>query len=161
WPFVLFAGLILRARRRQQNETASDLRAVALTGDPETLIRALTKLHVIARVPRRWDQAREREATHPSLARRIRDIRASVGAAPAPLAAPAAFPAATGAGSVTFDAAHVDWIGDTGAKQALEYASLVELRLQASPGGALTLVAVDRGGRRWQMTPRAGDLPAM
>jgi Zn-dependent protease with chaperone function len=37
WPFVLFAGLILRARRRQQNETASDIRAVALTGDPEGL----------------------------------------------------------------------------------------------------------------------------
>ncbi|HEX6465268.1 MAG TPA: M48 family metalloprotease, partial [Vicinamibacterales bacterium] len=161
WPFLLFAGLILRARRRQQNETASDLRAVALTGDPEALVRALTKLHTIARVPRRWDQAREQQATHPSLARRIRDIRASAGVTATPLAAPATFPAASGAGSVTFEAAQVDWIGDTGAKQALDYASLVELRLHASPGGALTLVAVDRGGRRWQMTPRATDVKAM
>jgi Zn-dependent protease with chaperone function len=161
WPFVLFAGLIMRARRRQQNETASDLRAVALTGDAETLIRALTKLHLIARVPRRWDQAREQQATHPSLARRIRDIRASAGTAPAPLAAPATFPAAEGSSSVTFEAGHVDWVGDSGAKQALEYASLVELRLQASTGSALALVAVDRAGRRWQMTPRPVDVTAL
>jgi Zn-dependent protease with chaperone function len=161
WPFVLFAGLMLRARRRQQNETASDLRAVALTGDPEALVRALTKLHTIARVPRRWDQARERQATHPSLARRIRDIRASAGVTAAPLAAPATFPAANGGSAVTFEPAHVNWMSDGGAKQALEYASLVELRLHASPTGALTLVAVDRAGRRWQLTPRADDVPAL
>jgi Zn-dependent protease with chaperone function len=161
WPGLMCVALVLRARQRQANETASDRRAVALTGDPEALVRALTTLHTIARVPRRWEQQRERKATHPSLARRIRDIRASVGAVSTALEAPVTFRAAGGSAVVTFDASRLAWDEGSGTSQALEYAALVELRLDAAGSGAVALVAVERGGRRRQMAPEIGDVPAL
>ena len=160
-PGLLFVALVLRAHQRQKNETASDQRAVALTGDPEALVRALTTLHTIARVPRRWDQHRERQATHPSLARRIRDIRASAGAVATTLDAPVTFHGATGSSAVTFDAARLAWQDETGTRVDLDYAALVELRLDAPPAGAVALVAVERGGRRRQMAPESRDVPAL
>ena len=91
WPSAVLIALVVRARHRQKNETISDLRAVALTGDGEALAGALATLHAVARVPRRWDQQRERASTHPSLARRIRDIRAAAGIAAATLTPSAGF----------------------------------------------------------------------
>ena len=103
-------ALVLRGRHRQRNETASDVRAVQLTGDPDALARALTSLHAIARVPRRWDQQREQQATHPSLARRIRDIHAAVGTVtPGLIPTTAAFHAARGDAIATFENAHLRW----------------------------------------------------
>src|SRR5262249_60219640 len=52
WPAVVVIALGILAQDRQKHETASDLRAVALTGNPEALVRALVKVHAIARVPR-------------------------------------------------------------------------------------------------------------
>jgi Zn-dependent protease with chaperone function len=72
---VVLVALVRRANQMRPQETESDLRAVALCGDPETLIRALVRLHELARAPRRADAAREQQQSHPSLARRIRDIR--------------------------------------------------------------------------------------
>ncbi|HVD94027.1 MAG TPA: M48 family metallopeptidase [Vicinamibacterales bacterium] len=161
WLGVLLATLLVRARHRQQNETASDLRAVELTGDGEALARALTTLHVVARVPRRWDQERERKSTHPSLARRIRDIRAAAGVATATLENPVTFRAAQGPGVVTFEGTRVNWLETHGATHVLDYAALVELRLDASTAGVVTLVAVEHGGRRWRMAPDLADLPAL
>jgi Zn-dependent protease with chaperone function len=161
WPGFLFVALVLRARQRQKNETASDQRAVALTGDPEALVRALTTLHTIARVPRRWDQHRERQATHPSLARRIRDIRASAGAAATTLEAPVTFRGATGSAAVTFDAARLAWEDGSGTRVDLDYAALVELRLDAQAAGAVALIVVERGGRRREMAPESRDVPAL
>jgi Zn-dependent protease with chaperone function len=160
WPCALVMALVLKARQRQKNETASDLRAVALTGDGEALARALTTLHTIARVPRRWDQERERRSTHPSLARRIRDIRAAAGVAAETLESSTSFRAATGTAAVTFDAAHLNW-QEAGTTHALDYANLVELRLHAAATGAVTLVAVERHGQRREMVPQAADLPAL
>ena len=77
--------LAMRARGRQRQETACDLRAVELTGDADALVRGLTKLYTVARMPRRTEQQAERSATHPSLARRIRDIRKAAGVAPVTL----------------------------------------------------------------------------
>src|SRR6185436_4049018 len=139
WPCAVVVALFQVASRRQKNETASDLRAVALTGDAEALARALIALHTIARVPRRWGQERERQSTHPSLARRIRDIRASAGVAAATLDASTTFRAAAGADQVTFDAAHLSWQDAIGATHVLDYAGLVELRLDASAAGVVTL----------------------
>ena len=154
-----FATLIARAKHRQKNETVSDLRAVELTGDGEALVRALTTLHTIARVPRRWDQQRERQATHPSLARRIRDIRAAAGVTPASLDGPVTFNAADGAASVTFEATRLAWQERVGTTHLLDYGALAELRLHAKSAGApLVLVAAERHGRRWEMTPRSEDL---
>jgi Zn-dependent protease with chaperone function len=161
WPSAVLIALVVRARHRQKNETISDLRAVALTGDPEALAGALATLHAVARVPRRWDQQRERASTHPSLARRIRDIRAAAGIAAATLTPSAGFRAVTGEAVVTFDGTHLIWQERVGTTHLLDYAALVELRLHASATGAITLVAVERHGRRWQMTPRAEDLPVI
>lgn len=161
WPCAVLIALVVRARHRQKNETVSDLRAIALTGDAEALAGALATLHAVARVPRRWDQQRERASTHPSLARRIRDIRAAAGIAAATLTPSAGFRAATGATVVTFDGTHLIWQERAGTTHLLDYAALVELRLHASATGVITLVAVERQGRRWHMTPRAEDLPAI
>ena len=158
---ALFAVMMLRAKHRQENETASDLRAVELTGDPEALASALTTLHTIARVPRRFDRELERHATHPSLARRIRDIRAAAGIVAAPMAGPRAFHAANGIAAVTFEDDRLAWTERPGMTHLLDYATLAELRLHATAGGAVTLVARERGGRQWQMAPRADDLPQL
>src|SRR5207253_6367145 len=71
WVVLVIATLVMRARKRQHHETASDMRAVELCGDVEAVIGGLTRLHLLSRTPRRWDSAREARLTHPSLARRI------------------------------------------------------------------------------------------
>jgi Zn-dependent protease with chaperone function len=81
WPIGVLVAVGRRAAKSQQHETESDLRAAALCGDPEALVRGLVKLHLHARIPRRYDVDIERAASHPSLVRRIQAIRA--GGAPA------------------------------------------------------------------------------
>jgi heat shock protein HtpX len=88
WPVAVVVAMALRARHSQQNETASDRRAIELCGDPEALAFALVKLHTLARIPRRWSPDMEQRASHPSLARRLRDIRALSDGPPAPATAP-------------------------------------------------------------------------
>lgn len=161
WPCAVVAALVFRAKDKQKNETVSDLRAVALTGNAEALASALATLHAIARVPRRWDQQRERASTHPSLARRIRDIRAAAGIAAATVTPSAGFHAASGTTEVRFDGTQLVWQERAGTTHLLDYGALVELRLHAPASGAITLVAVERQGRRWTMTPRPEDLPAI
>ena len=154
--------LMLRSRHRQRNETASDVRAVELTGDPHALARALTALHAIARVPRRWDQQREQQATHPSLARRIRDINAAAGVAVAgAIESAPTFRAARADVAVTFETAHLRWQDAPGTTHLLEYGTLAELRLHVSPGGDPTLIAVGPKGRRWKMPARPEDAAAL
>ena len=160
FPAATFIAMAARGRHRQRNETASDLRAVELTGNPDALVSGLTALHTIGRVPRRWDSRREQTATHPSLARRLRDIRAASGlAAPGPDTV-RTFAGASG-GSVTFEPAHLTWQEHEGATHLLKYGTLSELRLHASPTGGISLVVVERQGRRWQLTPRPEDRPAL
>ena len=77
WPLVAVSYTVILMQSRQKHETQSDLRAVALTGDPDALVRGLTKLHALARMPRRLDPNVEVTASHPSLARRIQAIRAA------------------------------------------------------------------------------------
>jgi Zn-dependent protease with chaperone function len=158
WPGLLLVALVARARNRQQNETTSDLRAVALTGDPEALVRGLTKLHAIARMPRRWDAQFERHATHPSLARRIKAIREAAGRAPATLAEAATFNAADGTASVIFRDDRVEWNEQALAQHTMQYAHLTELRLDVRHAGTPRLVAVDRGGHRWSLPLLDGDV---
>jgi Zn-dependent protease with chaperone function len=43
WPILVLAALIRRTAKVQQHETESDLRAAALCGDPEALVRGLIK----------------------------------------------------------------------------------------------------------------------
>lgn len=159
-PLVIVFALVVRARDRQRNETASDVRAVTLCGDADALARALTKIYQFARVPRRFDAYRERSATHPSLARRIRDIRAAAGLQPSPVLETSAFAAAQGPTRVVFTPTRLEWREHEGATHALEYSHLSELRLQPQRGGA-QLIAVERTGRRWKMPLPAQDLAAV
>ncbi len=159
---ITMVTLVWRAKDRQKNETTSDLRAVALCGDADALARGLTKLYAFARIPRRFDSRQERQATHPSLARRIRDIRAASGTAPAPLTAgTAAFTGSDGRANVTFGDTHVEWREHEGAAHTLSYAHLTELRVHAGPSGPARLVAVEKAGRRWEMMLTREQVPPL
>jgi Zn-dependent protease with chaperone function len=158
WVVAVIFSLALRGRTRQANETAGDLRAVELTGNPEALISALSKLHTIARVPRRWDTEFERRATHPSLARRIQAIRAAAGAAHAHQLE-TRFTSSDIAHWVAFDAGQLGWADADGSTHRVPYEALVELRLKATPTGAASLVIVDRTRRRWTVALNTMDVP--
>lgn len=152
WSFAFVATLARMARNRQKNETASDLRAVELCGDPEALVRALTKIYTFSRVPRRFDSETERVASHPSLARRIRAIRAAAGIPPQPaLSEPEIVRGSDSQTIIRFESDRLHWQESEGATHVLSYAHLTELRVQALPSGGTRLVAVERGGRRWDV----------
>ena len=158
WPAIVFVVLVARTHQRQQQETASDLRAVALTGDGEALVRGLTTLHTMARVPRRWAANVERQATHPSLARRIKAIREAGNCPPAALGDAAAFTSADGTASVVFGADRIEWNETAGAHFAIQYAQLTELRIEVRRAAAARLIAIDRAGRRWELPLAAAEL---
>src|SRR2546428_777600 len=81
WPAAVLVAMAIRGRHHHRYESDSDRRSVELFGDPEALASALVKLHTLARIPRRWSPELERRATHPSLASRLRAIRALTGEA--------------------------------------------------------------------------------
>jgi Zn-dependent protease with chaperone function len=158
WPAALIVALVLRARHRQKHETESDLRAVAITGNPDALVRALTKLHAFARVPRRWDSEFEKRATHPSLARRIQAIHAAAGTVPASLAEPAVFISPDGKRSATIHADRVEFNEGSAGCHAIGYGLLAMLRVDVKSSGAPRLVAVDGSNRRWDILLQPGDI---
>lgn len=147
WPLVLLVVLVVRSQHRQQNETVSDLRAVDLTGNPEALVRALVKLHVLAHLPRRWAFDFERQATHPSLARRIQAIRGAAGTAPAHLSESVPFVSFDRLTTIEFEDQQLTWRNRKGS-ETIPYSGLRELRLSATPSGSARLVVVDLAGRR-------------
>ena len=159
WPVVVLMAIGALARDRQKHETASDLRAVAMTGNPETLVRALVKIHAMARVPRRWDAELERHMTHPSLKRRIQDIRAAAGTSPAALGDSASFDSADGTTRVVLGDEGIEWIEGAAASYRVRYDRLSDLRIAATRTGETTLLASDRAGHRWQMPVRVEDVP--
>lgn len=81
FPAAFTVAFMLRAARSREHETASDRRAVELLrGDGDVLARALVRLHLAARMPRRVDREFEKRATHPSLARRVQAIHEAAAA---------------------------------------------------------------------------------
>ena len=158
WPVVLFVVLMIQATRRQKHETESDLRAVTLTGNADALVRALSKLHAFARLPRRWDTDFERHATHPSLARRIQAIEAAAGIAPRPLDEPATFAGTDGTTSVTFHTERLLWHDSHSSSRPIDYAHLTELRVEARRSRAPQLVAVDSQHKRRQLDLSPSDV---
>ena len=157
WPLVVLATLVARARDRQKHETESDLRAVALTGNADALIRALTKLHALARIPRRWDTEFERRATHPSLARRIQAIHAAGTPSPS-LGEAATFNCLDGKRSVTFHADRLVLNEGAAGQHSIDYGLLTALRVDVKPSGAARLIAVDCSNRRWDIVLHQQDL---
>ena len=156
WPILLFGTLLLRAQRRQRHETASDLRAVALTGDADALIRGLTTLHTLARLPRRFDAELERRATHPSLAHRIQAIREASGASPVPLDASVTLASTDADASVTFHEDRLEWKEGSTATHTYSYSRISELRLDVR--GGVTRLVVVAGRHRWQLPLAAADV---
>jgi len=170
WPIAVLFALVRRAAKSQQYETESDLRAAALCGDPEALVRGLVKLHFHARIPRRYAVDVERAGTHPSLVRRIQAIRGSGAAAREQLDAATVIRSTRAGTWVVLDAERVYWLDGVpegvGAElaalreaassyRAVNYADLVELRVSAA-GDARTIAARVRGGDRWSV-PISGD----
>ena len=157
WLGLLAAALLARARGKQRQETLCDVRAVGLVG-AEPLIAALTKLYTIARIPRRVELQHDQSGSHPSLARRIRDIRKAAGAPITSLASPAAFTSADGRTTVTFEAGTLHWLGSDAITQSVEYGHLTELRIDARRSGAPRLVIRGQQTRRWEMMLAPPDL---
>jgi Zn-dependent protease with chaperone function len=158
---VVMVTLVIRAKDRQKNETASDVRGAELCRDPDALARGLTKLYTFARLPRRFDAERERRATHPSLARRIRDIRGAAGQAPVPLTSQTIVSAATGPARVLFADDHLEWREMEGVTHSLSYPYLSELRVQARATGSTRLIAVEKSGRRWELPLKSDDVASV
>ena len=181
WPIIVIVLLLLRIAKSQAHETESDLRAGVLTGDPEAMVRALTKLHHYSRMPRRWPYDFERAASHPSLARRIQALRTQGAAAAAP---PAAAAAKLGAPTVlrstepgtyaALDDTRAYWFEGVPADvtvesmaelrehatsyRAVAYTDLTELRVAVVRAGGRMLLARDRSGKTWSIPLRADDV---
>ena len=172
WPIVVLVALVQRAAKSQQHETESDLRAAALCGDPEALVRGLVKLHLHARIPRRYAVDVERAASHPSLVRRIQAIRAGGAAAVEQLGAATVIRSTRDGSWIVLDDARAYWLDGVpegmgpelstlrdaaSSYRAVNYADLVELRVSAT-ADARSLTARTRGGDVWSVPIAAADV---
>ena len=158
WLAAILFSMAMRARDKQRQETACDLRAVELTGDADAMVRGLTKLYTVARIPRRIEQQTERSATHPSLARRIRDIRKAGGAPPVALGGAQSFTSVDGRTVVIFDDAEVRLAERDGVTHSVSYSHLTELRVGARPRRGPRFVALGAEARRWEMPLADSDV---
>ena len=169
---AIVGTLATMASRSQANETASDLRAVELTGDADALIDALTKLHVHLRLPRQWPHEVETSISHPSLARRVKAIRERAQASAPSLRGATIARTPTATMRIALDDARAYWFeglpADTpdelpamreraSSYRALAYEELSELRLVPSAGGK-ALKARDLTGKAWMVTIRGEDV---
>lgn len=156
WVIGLVALMLSLNHQRQAQETDSDRRAVELTGDAEALARGLVKIHAFSRLPRRLDGELERQSTHPSLARRLRDIRTAAAASAETLVGPISVPAQDGS-TLTFEPGRLHWLEPGGAMHAVPYPQLTELRVQTSPRGLPRLIVREASGRQWDFPVAVAD----
>jgi Zn-dependent protease with chaperone function len=167
WATIALAAPLLNLVRHKKHEAESDARAVALCGDAEALVRALVRLSVLGRQPRRWSADVERGASHPSLARRVHAVRAVAGVTEPSLASATVAATATAGSFVILDTDRAWWLDGvpTGTPaepaalreaaittRSVRYPELVDLRVRASLGGTAALVATDRAGASWSVT---------
>jgi len=180
WPLVCVLALLVSLARRRSDETASDLRAVDLTDDAESVISGLAKIHALSLQPRRLDRNIEARLSHPSLAKRVQAIRAHAGTAESGLdstispAAPEAalvVRGAAGDGRVAIlHADRVEWLAGVPDEAPVEpeilrqvaarsrmvtYKELLELRIEANDPARRALLAVERDGKRKERLPLA------
>jgi hypothetical protein len=124
-------------------------------------VSGLTKLYAAARLPRRVAAPQDRAASHPSLSRRIRDIRRAAGVQSAPLSEAVTIYSADGSSIVSFEDASLSWQQDAGVTQVIAYPHLHELRLDIGRRGGPRLVAVSDRHRSWEMRVSAADVPRL
>jgi Zn-dependent protease with chaperone function len=174
-PFV-FPGLLMRGRLSpRRRETAADLRAVELTGDAESLVRALTTLHRVQVLPHHWGTEVERRMTHPSLARRINWIRARSGAAAHSAWDALVFASPVPGSFVVLEHERAHWLDGVPAgtplelaalrkharsERAIAYERLAELALVVEDASQV-LRATDHAGRAWSIRVRDEDVAAL
>jgi Zn-dependent protease with chaperone function len=158
WFGTLATALAARARDKQRQETACDQRAVAVIGDGEPMISALTKLYTLARMPRRIEGRQEQAGSHPSLSRRIRDIRAAAGTPPLTLTEPVTIQSSEASVSATFEARGLHWVEQAGLTHVLNYEHLTELRLEPHGRRGPRLRASTDAGLKWEMAVAPGDV---
>jgi Zn-dependent protease with chaperone function len=168
---VVIGGLAMRAQRLRPKETEADLRAVDLCGNAEALVSGLTHIYTVNHVPRRWSARTEERATHPSLAKRIADIRRHAQAPDPPTPVERIVIASPESGRwalieedrVTFlwsapdSTATSDLVERAHRLERRAFAELSELRIASSRGGTLVLTAADRHARRWSMAVHERD----
>jgi Zn-dependent protease with chaperone function len=175
WALVVTLALAIYGTHQRGHEGESDKRALALAGDAEALVRALVKLHALARLPRRYDPDVERGATHPSLARRVQAIRAAAGLTPAGLEGPVVVRSTEPGRRVVLEPDRIHWLDGipagvpdeaTSLREraahvlSVPYRQLLELRLRAPLAGAPRLVASDLAGAHWALPVDAADVDA-
>ena len=177
WGFALAVVISLgkRAAKRRDLETAGDLRASVLSGNPKALASALTKIHVYSRVPRRWPHAVESAATHPSLARRIQALRERSGTMEPHVPNVSTVVRSTSGSVVALERDRVYWFkgvaddapltldalrASASSYRATAYRDLAELRI-AAEGTARLLVATDLENRSWKTSIAPNDIAAV
>ncbi len=168
WPIAFLVAMMLKSAKNRGHEAESDRRALELSSDPDALMSALTKLHALNRISRRWDAAFESFSTHPSLARRIRAIRAVSGERSQEVAE-ALFRASDGSDrAVLFDSARLHFLeglpehgeallATSAKRRSYRYEEVHELRLQANH----ELVLKSAAGETARMAVRAEDVQAV
>lgn len=174
WPLACLLVLAAALTRSRKTETESDLRAVELTGDADALVRALTKIHALARLPRRLSNRVQQRITHPSLARRLQAVRRAAGLEPAvetPSSVAVRSPGAD-ATVVVLRSDRLEWLDGVPAAaevtpalgpaladsaRVVKYTELSELRIDARTPGRHALVAVDRDGRKISVRVTTAD----
>jgi Zn-dependent protease with chaperone function len=174
WPAVLVIQALARARRVHGHELASDRRALDLCGNPEALVSALTKLHTIARLPRRWSA---QASKHPSLAQRVRAIRSAAGFRAPVIEQIELFASPAGGAFLLLDRATLQYASGVSSDTALQdadmllaraqhvrripYTDLKACRIVAPWNRPAMLHVTERNGRRLQLQVRDADLPRL
>ena len=160
WPIAVLLWICWAAARGQKHEHDSDLRALELCGEPQALIDGLTKIHLLGRMPRRWDAGHEAQMSHPSLAQRLRAIREAAGLDPPRVAELTVRAAGDRDRAVVLTADRLLWLTGTD-RRSIQYTDLTDLRLVAGGRKTRQLVATDRAGTSIRMPISLDDAPAV
>jgi hypothetical protein len=171
WILAVNWAFAFTLARNGRREIAADKRAVELCGDPEALVRALSKLYGLANLPSRWDADTE-QALHAGLANRIRAIREGVGLPAGGLSEEIVLPSSERGRFAVFGPEQICFLdgvtdGDTdasalrqraGSSRSFAYRSLSELHLSLRIGRGGTLRAVTRDGHQVLLPVADGDV---
>lgn len=171
WPMFLILSRNWIATSQQRQEHRSDLRAVELSGDAQTTIDALNKIHLFNYLPRRWS-GDDTSLSHPSLANRLRAIQEAAPpetSSKSPPLPPAPLPDLVVRGVqepstvVVLGQDRMHWLSDVSMQAGMNpkvvydlapqrstmlYRDLADLRLVAKWGQRLWLTARDGDGER-------------